>query len=115
MTWKHADCETLVVTVGEFGRTPKMGTDTGGNITGKDGRDHWVAASLLCSRAAAFAVARCWLATSTPYPAVNPFKPSDLGATVYSALGVDPASEVLDRTNRPMALNKGTPIAALFS
>lgn len=33
--------ETLVIAVGEFGRTPKVGTDNGGGITSKSGRDHW--------------------------------------------------------------------------
>jgi len=49
------------------------------------------------------------------YPAVNPYKPSDLGATVYAALGVEPDREVIDRNGRPMTLNRGTPIQALFS
>jgi hypothetical protein len=109
--------ETLVVTVGEFGRTQKMGTDNGGNITGKDGRDHWGGCFFALFAGGGVRGGQVIGKSDKhgAYPAVNPYKPSDLGATVYSALGVDPASEVLDRGGRPMALNRGTPIAALFS
>ena len=34
--------------------------------------------------------------------------------TVYTALGVEPDREVIDRNGRPMTLNRGTPIQALF-
>jgi len=49
------------------------------------------------------------------YPATTPFSPDDLGETVYDALGIDPASEVRDRQNRPVTLNRGTPMRALFT
>lgn len=109
--------ETLVITVGEFGRTPKMGTDNGGNITGKDGRDHW--AGCFFALFAGGGVRGGQVVGSSDkhgaYPATNPYKPSDLGATVYEALGVDPGCEVIDRNGRPMTLNCGTAIRALFS
>ena len=38
----------------------------------------------------------------------------DIGATVYQALGVDPEAEIRDALNRPMRLNSGRPIQALF-
>jgi len=109
--------ETLVVTVGEFGRTPKMGTDNGGNITSRDGRDHW--AGCFFALFAGGGVRGGQVIGKSDkhgaYPAVNPYKPSDLGATVYAALGVEPDREVIDRNGRPMTLNRGTPIQALFS
>jgi hypothetical protein len=109
--------ETLVVTVGEFGRTPKMGTDNGGNITSKDGRDHWAGCffALFAGGGVRGGQALGRSDRHGAYPAVNPYHPSDLGATVYLALGVEPASEVIDRNGRPMTLNRGTPIQALFS
>ena len=49
------------------------------------------------------------------YPASRGYYPSDLGATIYQALGVDPHSTVNDVLDRPLQLNQGEPIAPLFS
>ena len=49
------------------------------------------------------------------YPVTTPYSPDDVGATVYHVLGLDPASEVRDRQDRPAQLNRGTVIEALFS
>ena len=49
------------------------------------------------------------------YPAANPYYPSNLGATIYRALGVDPRTAIADRLNRPMQLNEGEIIAPLFT
>ena len=49
------------------------------------------------------------------YPATAPYSPDDLGATIYHALGVDPTSEVRDRQDRPVQLNRGEIIQPLFS
>jgi hypothetical protein len=40
---------------------------------------------------------------------------ADLAATIYQSLGIDPATEVRDRLNRPVRLCTGEPIAPLFS
>jgi hypothetical protein len=49
------------------------------------------------------------------FPSTNPFSPDDVGATVYHVLGVDPAVEVRDRQNKPVQLNRGTVMEALFT
>ena len=49
------------------------------------------------------------------YPALSPFLPSNLGATIYHVLGVDPRTTIADRLNRPMPLNEGEPIGPLFT
>ncbi len=49
------------------------------------------------------------------YPITPPYSPDDVGATVYHVLGIDPASEVRDRQNRPVQLNRGAVIDALFN
>ncbi len=41
------------------------------------------------------------------YPATRGYYPADLGATIYHALGVDPASQVRDQLSRPLQLNRG--------
>ncbi|MDA1053185.1 MAG: hypothetical protein O3C40_22260 [Planctomycetota bacterium] len=49
------------------------------------------------------------------YPASNPYYPSDLGATIFSSLGIDLRSIIKDRVNRPMPASEGDPIAPLFT
>ncbi len=49
------------------------------------------------------------------YPVTRGYDPSDLGAIIYSALGVDPASPVADGLGRPLRLNKGGVIQPLFT
>jgi hypothetical protein len=49
------------------------------------------------------------------YPTTTPYSPDDLGATVYHVLGVDHESEVRDRLNRPVQLNRGQVMQALFT
>jgi hypothetical protein len=49
------------------------------------------------------------------YPATTPYTPDDLGATVYHVLGIDPGTEVIDRQGRPVRLNRGEVMRALFT
>ena len=100
--------DTLVMILGEFGRTPK--------IQG-DGRDHWAACF---SAAFAGAGVRGGQVIGQSdrigaYPATTPYSPDDLGATVYHVLGIDPASEVHDRQGRPAQLNRGEVMQVLFN
>ena len=48
-------------------------------------------------------------------PATTPFSPDDVGATVYHVLGLDPQTEVRDRQNRPVQLNRGEVMRSLFT
>lgn len=109
--------ETLVVMVGEFGRTPRIGQDSQGLPQHRTGRDHW-AGVFSALFAGAGVVGGQVIGRSDKlgaYPASKAYYPSDLGATIYSALGVDPASTVHDLLGRPLQLNRGQPIAPLFS
>ena len=107
---------TLVVMVGEFGRTPKIGQSSTNDPNAKAGRDHW--AGVFSAMFAGGGVRGGQVIGKSDkigaYPATRGYYPSDLGATIYSALGIDPASEVTDRLGRPLALNRGEPIAPLF-
>ena len=49
------------------------------------------------------------------YPVTKAYSPIDLGATVYSLLGIPPDAEVRDRFGRPVRLNRGEVIEPLFS
>jgi hypothetical protein len=108
--------ETLVVVTGEFGRTPRIGSSTG-NVNTRDGRDHWAA---VFSAAFAGGGVRGGQTIGQSdkmgaYPASRPYTSGDLAATIYSALGVDPATELRDRLNRPIQLCTGEAIAPLFT
>ena len=107
--------ETLVVLTGEFGRTPRIGKTTG-NLNAADGRDHW---SKVFSTVFAGGGVRGGQAIGQSdrigaYPTSRPYTPADLAATIYSCLGVDPATELRDRFDRPIRLCDGEPIAPLF-
>jgi uncharacterized protein (DUF1501 family) len=106
--------ETLVVLLGEFGRTPKITTMPGQR---SPGRDHW--ASCFFGLFAGAGVRGGQVIGRSDkigaYPATPPYSPDDLGATVYQALGIDPAAEVRDRQGRPVQLNRGRVMEALFT
>jgi Protein of unknown function (DUF1501) len=108
--------ETLVVMTGEFGRTPRIGSSTGNNNT-RDGRDHWAA---VFSAVFAGAGVRGGQTIGQSdkmgaYPASRPYTPGDFAATIYRSLGIDSATELRDRLNRPIRLCNGEEIAPLFS
>jgi Protein of unknown function (DUF1501) len=102
--------ETLVVWVGEFGRTPRINR-------ANSGREHWphcysaVLAGAGVRGGSVFGASDRWAA----YPAGDPAGPEDLGATILHALGIDPASYVRDALNRPQRINDGTPLVRLFA
>jgi uncharacterized protein (DUF1501 family) len=106
--------ETLVVLLGEFGRTPKISTPPGSK---SPGRDHW--ASCFFGLFAGGGVRGGQVLGKSDkvgaYPATTPYSPDDLGATVYHVLGVEPACEVRDRQDRPVTLNRGEVMQALFT
>ena len=107
---------TLVVMVGEFGRTPKIGQDSQGLPQHRTGRDHW--AGVFSALFAGAGVRGGQVIGRSDklgaYPASRAYYPSDLGATIYSALGIDPESEVRDRLGRTFKLNRGEVIRPLF-
>jgi len=109
--------ETLVLMLGEFGRTPKLGGNVGTPQYVPDGRDHW--AGVFFAWAAGGGVRGGQVIGTSDkigaYPASRGYYPSDLGATIYSALGVDPDAEVRDRLGRPLRLNSGEIIRPLFT
>lgn len=101
--------KTLVVWVGEFGRTPR--------INDQAGRDHWPQ----CYSGLLFGggVKRGYLHGSSDqfgaYPAGDPVRPEDLAATMFALLGLDPHTEIRDALNRPLPIAKGTAIDAIMA
>lgn len=101
--------DTLVMMLGEFGRTPK--------INNNKGRDHWgpcffamfagggVQGGQTIGRSDA----------TGAYPVTKAYSPIDIGATVYRALGIPADAEVRDRFDRPVRLNRGEVISPLYT
>jgi hypothetical protein len=108
--------DTLVIAVGEFGRSPRLGVSTSGNSNSPDGRDHWpycytgLIAGAGIRRGALYGKSD---ATASS-PAENPVHPTQLLATVYHALGIDSHTIVHNHLNQPRELVQAEPIPALF-
>jgi hypothetical protein len=106
--------DTLVLMLGEFGRTPKITTLPGSK---SPGRDHW--APCFSGLFAGAGVRGGQLIGRSDrigaYPITTPYTPDDIGATVYHLLGVLAEVEVRDRQDRPVQLNRGKVIEPLFS
>ncbi len=98
---------TMVLCLGEFGRTPKINKDAG--------RDHWPDCYSVLM--AGGGLPRGFvLGTSdrhAAYPLYDPVGPWDIAATMYHLLGVDPHRHVRDRENRPFILSPGRVIEDL--
>ena len=109
--------ETLVVAVGEFGRSPRIGAPTTMNV-GPGGRDHWphCYSALVAGGGVAGGQVYGESDAHGAFPKTDPVHPFDLIATVYHALGIDPGLRFLDMLNRPRRLvDHGDPILDLFS
>jgi hypothetical protein len=102
--------QTLVVVMGEMGRTPK--------INAKAGRDHWPQCgfSLLAGGGVKQGYVHGATDAQAAYPASDPVSPADLVATMYHLLGIDPHMTVPDQAGRPMPVaHGGDPIWPLLA
>lgn len=100
--------DTLVMMLGEFGRTPTINKD--------GGRDHWGPCFTGLFAGAGVQGGQVIGASDeiAAYPDSESYSPDDIGATVYTALGLDPHAVVRDRLNRPVHLNTGEVIRKLY-
>jgi uncharacterized protein (DUF1501 family) len=100
--------ETLVIAMGEFGRSPKI------NAAG--GRDHWGACFSIALAGAGIPGGQVVGASDRlgGYPDSRPVRPRDLAATVFHLLGISPTSEFMDPLGRPrMVTDGGVPLREL--
>ncbi len=108
--------ETLVVALGEFGRSPQKGVSTSGNNNSADGRDHWP----YCYTAvvAGAGIRRGYVHGESDKtgssPRKDPVHPGELLATIYHAFGIDPATLVYNHLNQPRELVQSHPVTRLF-
>ena len=100
--------ETLVVMLGEFGRTPKINKTIG--------RDHWGACQSVVLAGGGIRGGQVYGASDkiAAYPTKNPVKPEDVIATMYHALGIPHQSLIPDQQNRPHRISEGRPLTELF-
>ena len=109
--------ETLVVCVGEFGRSPKRGVSTSGNNNSDDGRDHWP----YCYTAvvAGGGVKRGHVHgksdKTASSPLEDPVHPNELLATIYHAVGMYPRRTVHNHLNQPREMVKADAILDILS
>jgi hypothetical protein len=100
---------TLVLALAEFGRTPR--------INGQAGRDHWPDCFSVVLAGGGVRGGQIYGASDRigAYPAADPVTPGDLAATLFWRLGLDPATEIRDLTDRPYRLADGEPLRRLFA
>ena len=100
---------TLVVWVGEFGRSPKIN-----NIAG---RDHWPQCYSALLAGGGVKRGHVYGASDKigAFPATDPVRPEDLSATLFHLLGIDPKTEVPDALNRPIPISTGKVIEGVLA
>jgi uncharacterized protein (DUF1501 family) len=109
--------ETLVIAVGEFGRSPQRGVSTSGNDNSDDGRDHWpycytaVVAGAGTRRGHVHGKSD----KTASAPLENPVHPRELLATLYHSLGINPATIVMNHLNQPRELVQAEAVTSILA
>jgi uncharacterized protein (DUF1501 family) len=101
--WKN----TVVLWMGEFGRTPRINQNAG--------RDHWARCWSVVLGGGAIQGGQVYGSTSKDGMDVgeNPCTVGDLFATVYKGMGLDPATQIRDNLGRPLPISEGKPLKGL--
>jgi hypothetical protein len=105
--------DTLVIWMGEFGRTPKLEYVAPHPTIG---RNHWGNVFSIALTGGGIVGGRVFGASDKDggYPQDFPVEPGDLLATLYHALGIDPHTEIRDQLNRPHPISRGRVLHELF-
>ncbi len=109
--------ETLVVAVGEFGRSPQKGVSTSGNGNSADGRDHWP----YCYTAlvAGAGIKRGYVHgksdKTASAPLEDPVHPGELLASIYHCFGIEPTTIVYNHLKQPRELVKAEAVSGIFA
>ena len=109
--------ETLVVAIGEFGRAPEKGVSTSGNGNSADGRDHWP--YCYTSVIGGAGIKRGYVHGKSDKtgsaPVELPVHPSEILATIYHSVGIEPETIVYNHLNQPRELVKAQAVEKLFA
>jgi uncharacterized protein (DUF1501 family) len=100
--------QTLVVVMGEFGRTPRINKDAG--------RDHWGLCQSVLLAGGGIKAGQVYGSSDKmgAYPASEPLDPADIHATIYHCMGIDPEKTIYDHVGRPFALCTGRVVTPLL-
>jgi len=101
--------ETLVVWMGEFGRTPR--------INKNNSRDHWPNCYTVLLAGGGVKRGFRYGASDRDgaYPDTGAVSPDDISATLFALMGISPETQMYDALNRPFAISRGTPITGLMA
>jgi len=101
--------QTLIIVMGEFGRTPK--------INAQGGRDHWgeCSSTLLAGGGIRGGAVLGASDRHGAFPVESPVDPIDIHATMFHCLGMDPGSSIHDQLGRPHTLSQGRVIRELLA
>ncbi len=109
--------ETMVVAIGEFGRSPEKGLSTSGNSNDANGRDHWP--YCYTGIIAGAGIKRGYVHGKSDKtgsaPSEDPIHPTELLASMYHAFGIDPETIVYNHLNQPRELVKAKAVTKLFA
>jgi hypothetical protein len=96
--------ETLVVTLGDFGRTPR--------INGAAGRDHYPSVYSVALAGGGIQGGQVYGSSDSngAFPREKPCGPPDIHATIFQQLGISPRAEIRDQLGRPFPVSDGTPL-----
>ncbi len=108
--------ETLVVAIGEFGRSPEKGISTSGNSNSPDGRDHWpyCYTSIIGGAGVKRGHVHGQSDRTGSSPLLDPVHPMELLASIYHSFGIDPGTIVYNHLNQPRELVKAQAVEKLF-
>ncbi len=100
--------ETLVVWMGDMGRTPRVNKEAG--------RDHWSFCYSVVLAGGGVHGGQVYGSSdrAAAYPSTNPVGPADLAATIFHCLGIDPRSHITDQQGRPFLASTGAPIRGIL-
>ena len=101
--------DTLVLWMGEFGRTPR--------INKLAGRDHWPQCYSLLMAGGGIKRGHVHGASDKigAYPDQGMCRPEDVSATMYHLLGINPETEIRDKLGRPLPISRGAVIEGVIA
>ena len=106
---------TLVLCMGEFGRAPRVAIEK--SFAGESpGRKHWAAAYSVVLAGAGVRPGLVYGSSDRlgAYPQSQLTTPEHLTATMFSALGINPADHFTDQLGRPFPISTGIPLHGLY-
>uniref|UniRef100_A0A7C4LM17 DUF1501 domain-containing protein n=1 Tax=Schlesneria paludicola TaxID=360056 RepID=A0A7C4LM17_9PLAN len=109
--------ETVVLAIGEFGRSPKRGVSTSGNGNSEDGRDHWPYCYTALMAGAGVKRGFVWGKSDQTgsAPVENPVHPIELIATLYHSVGMNPRRTIYNHLNQPREMVSADAVLGILS